>query len=131
MEYRIRKNFTITDDGHTMRATGKNGIDTMTSASHDINIEVDIRLRNKTLSAGYTKKTMSTRKCFDNSSNYKKRIMTNKGLVTEHGTVIDTSRASDGEYKNSRCVSTRNDSELHTAKKDRFIEMMLKLRKLK
>ena len=128
-EYRMRKNFTVTDDGHTMRATGSNGIDTMISESHDINIEVDDWMRNKSLNSGDTKKKMATRRCFDNSKNHRSRVMSNTGEVTIHGTVIDTSKASDGEFKNSRCVSTRNDSELLSAKRDRFVEMMLKLRK--
>jgi len=123
-EYRIRKNFTITDDGHTMRATGRNGMDTMTSASHDINIEVDTRMRNKTLSAGKTKKTMSTRKSSDNSSNYKKRVMINNGIVTEHGTVIDTSKASDGEHKNSKCVNLFGE-KLKSAKVSRAMRMYM------
>ena len=128
-EYRMRKNFTVTDDGHTMRATGSNGIDTMISESHDINIVVDDWMRNKSLNSGDTKKKMATRRCFDNSKNHRSRVMSNTGEVTIHGTVIDTSKASDGEFKNSRCVSTRNDSELLSAKRDRFVEMMLKLRK--
>ena len=104
-EYRMRKNFTVTDDGHTMRATGSNGIDSMTSDSHDINIEVDDKARRRIMRSGDTKKTMATRRCFDNSKNHKSRVMSNIGEVTLHGTVIDTSRASDGEYKNSRCVN--------------------------
>ena len=127
--YRMRKNFTVTDDGHTMRATGSNGIDSMTSDSHDINIEVDDKARRRIMRSGDTKKTMATRRCFDNSKNHKSRVMSNIGEVTLHGTVIDTSRASDGEFKNSRCVSTRNDTELLSAKRDRFVEMMMKLRK--
>ena len=127
--YRMRKNFTVTDDGHTMRATGSNGIDSMTSDSHDINIEVDDKSRRRIMRSGNTKKTMATRRCFDNSKNHKSRVMSNIGEVTLHGTVIDTSRASDGEFKNSRCVSTRNDTELLSAKRDRFVEMMMKLRK--
>ena len=128
-EYRMRKNFTVTDDGHTMRATGSNGIDTMISESHDINIEVDGKTRIRIMNSGDTKKKMATRRCFDNSKNHRSRVMSNIGEVTLHGTVIDTSRASDGEFKNSRCVSTRNDTELLSAKRDRFVEMMMKLRK--
>ena len=127
--YRMRKNFTVTDDGHTMRATGSNGIDTMISESHDINIEVDGKTRIRIMNSGDTKKKMATRRCFDNSKNHRSRVMSNIGEVTLHGTVIDTSRASDGEFKNSRCVSTRNDTELLSAKRDRFVEMMMKLRK--
>ena len=127
--YRMRKNFTVTDDGHTMRATGSNGIDTMISESHDINIEVDGKTRIRIMNSGDTKKKVATRRCFDNSKNHRSRVMSNIGEVTLHGTVIDTSRASDGEFKNSRCVSTRNDTELLSAKRDRFVEMMMKLRK--
>ena len=128
-EYRMRKNFTVTDDGHIMRASGSNGIDTMISESHDSNIEVDGKTRIRIMNSGDTKKKMATRRCFDNSKNHRSRVMSNTGEVTIHGTVIDTSKASDGEFKNSRCVSTRNDSELLSAKRDRFVEMMMKLRK--
>ena len=128
-EYRMRKNFTVTDDGHTMRATGSNGIDTMIGENHDINIEVDGKTRIRIMNSGDTKKKMATRRCFDNSKNHRSRVMSNIGEVTLHGTVIDTSKASDGEFKNSRCVSTRNDSELLSAKRVRFVEMMLKLKK--
>ena len=113
--YRMRKNFTVTDDGHTMRATGSNGIDSMTSDSHDINIEVDDKARRRIMRSGDTKKTMATRRCFDNSKNHKSRVMSNIGEVTLHGTVIDTSRASDGEYKNSRCVNL-SDKEVKSVK---------------
>ena len=128
-EYRMRKNFTVTDDGHIMRASGSNGIDTMISESHDINIEVDGKTKIKIMSSGDTKKKMATRRCFDNSKNHRSRVMSNTGEVTIHGTFIDTSKASDGEFKNSRCVSTRNDSELLSAKRERFVDMMMKLRK--
>ena len=113
--YRMRKNFTVTDDGHTMRATGSNGIDSMTSDSHDINIEVDDKARRRIMRSGDTKKTMATRRCFDNSKNHKSRVMSNIGEVTLHGTVIDTSRASDGEYKYSRCVNL-SDKEVKSVK---------------
>ena len=128
-EYRMRKNFTVTDDGHIMRATGSNGIDTMISESHDSNIEVDGKTRIRIMNSGDTKKKMTTRRCFDNSKNHRARELSNIGEVTLHGTVIDTSRASDGENKNSRCVSTGNDSELLSAKRERFVDMMMKLRK--
>ena len=128
-DYRVRKNTTVNEDGHVMRATGSDGIDSMISDSHDINIEVDEKTKIRIMSSGDTKKKMATRRCFDNSKNHKSRVMSNIGEVTLHGTVIDTSRASDGEYKNSRCVSTRNDAELLSAKRDRFVEMMMKLRK--
>ena len=111
----MRKNFTVTDDGHIMRATGSNGIDSMTSDSHDINIEVDDKARRRIMRSGDTKKTMATRRCFDNSKNHKSRVMSNIGEVTLHGTVIDTSRASDGEYKNSRCVNL-SDKEVKSVK---------------
>ena len=128
-DYRMRKNTTITENGHIMRATGSDGIETMISDSHDINIEVDGKTRIKIMRSGNTKKSMATRRCFDNSKNFRAREMSNRGEVTLHGTVIDTSRASDGEYKYSRCVSTRNDSELLSAKRERFVEMMMMLRK--
>ena len=126
-EYRMRKNFTVTDDGHTMRATGSNGIDSMTSDSHDINIEVDDRARNKSLGSGKSKKTMSTRRCFDNAKNFKKREMVNIGKVTIHGTTIDTSKASDGEFKNTKCVnlSTREIKDIIVS---RNIRRLLALR---
>ncbi len=127
--YRMRKNFTITEDGHTMRATGSNGIDTMISESHDINIEVDDRLRNKSLNSGDTKKKMATRRCFDATKNFRIREMSNTGEVSIHGTIIDTSKASDGEFKNGRCVSARNNSELKSAKRARLIDKLMKLRK--
>ena len=104
-EYRMRKNFTVTDDGHTMRATGSDGIDSIISDSHDINIEVDDKARRRIMRSGDTKKKMATRRCFDNSKNHKSRVMSNTGEVTLHGTFIDTSKASDGEYKNSECVN--------------------------
>ena len=128
-DYRVRKNTTVNEDGHIMRASCSNGIDTMISESHDINIEVDDKARRRTMRSGDTKKKMTTRRCFDNSKNHRARELSNIGEVTLHGTVIDTSRASDGEYKNSRCVSTRNDSELLSAKRERFVDMMMKLRK--
>ena len=128
-DYRVRKNTTVNEDGHVMRASGSNGIDTMISESHDINIEVDDKARRRTMRSGDTKKTMTTRRCFDNAKNFRTRELSNIGEVTLHGTIIDTSKASDGEYKNSKCVSTRNDTELLSAKRDRFVEMMMKLRK--
>ncbi len=128
-DYRVRKNTTVNEDGHVMRATGSDGIDSMISDSHDINIEVDEKTKIRIMSSGDTKKTMTTRRCFDNAKNFRTRELSNIGEVTLHGTVIDTSRASDGEYKNSRCVSTGNDSELLSAKRERFVDMMMKLRK--
>ena len=129
--YRMRKNFTVTDDGHTMRATGKDGLDSMSSENYDISSHYEVRedWRDKLMSSGVTKKTISTRTSTDNTKNFRARGMSDIGEVTLHGTVIDTSKASDGEYKNSRCVSTRNDSELLSAKRERFVEMMMKLRK--
>ena len=128
-DYRVRKNITVNEDGHIMRTSGSDGIDTMISDSHDINIEVDEKTKIRIMSSGETKKKMTTRRCFDNSKNHRARVMSNTGEVTIHGTFIDTTRASDGEYKNSRCVSTRNDSELISAKRERFVDMMMKLRK--
>ena len=104
-DYRMRKNITVNEDGHVMRTTGSNVIDSMISDSHDINIEVDDKMRNKSLNSGDTKKKMATRRCFDASKNFRVREMSNTGEVTLHGTFIDTSKASDGEYKNSECVN--------------------------
>ena len=123
-EYRMRKNFTVTDDGHTMRATGSNGIDSMSSDSHDINIEVDDKARRRIMRSGNTKKTMATRRCFDNSKNHKSRVMSNIGEVTLHGTVIDTSRASDGEFKNSRCVNL-SDKEIKSVTVSKSIKLYM------
>ncbi|HIK67387.1 MAG TPA: hypothetical protein EYF95_05405 [Flavobacteriales bacterium] len=126
-DYKIRKNATVTDDGHTMRTTGGDVIDSMISGSHDINIEVDDRARNKSLGSGKSKKTMSTRRCFDNAKNFKKREMVNIGKVTIHGTTIDTSKASDGEFKNTKCVnlSTREIKDIIVS---RNIRRLLALR---
>ena len=104
-DYRMRKNITVNEDGHVMRTTGSNVIDSMISDSHDINIEVDDKMRNKSLNSGDTKKKMATRRCFDASKNFRTREMSNIGEVTLHGTFIDTSKASDGEFKNSECVN--------------------------
>ena len=114
-DYRVRKNTTVNEDGHIMRASGSNGIDTMISESHDINIEVDGKTRIRIMNSGDTKKKMATRRCFDNSKNHRSRVMSNIGEVTLHGTVIDTSRASDGECKNSRCVNL-SDKEIKSVK---------------
>ena len=103
-DYRMRKNITVNEDGHVMRTTGSDGIESLISDSHDINIEVDDKARRRIMRSGDTKKTMATRRCFDNSKNFRAREMSNIGEVTMHGTTIDTSRASDGEYKNSKCV---------------------------
>ncbi len=123
-EYRMRKNFTVTDDGHTMRATGSDGIDSIISDSHDINIEVDDKARRRIMRSGDTKKKMATRRCFDNSKNHKSRVMSNTGEVTVHGTFIDTSKASDGEYKNSKCVNLSG-QELKSAKVSRAMRMYM------
>ena len=123
-EYRMRKNFTVTDDGHTMRATGSNGIDTMISESHDSNIEVDGKTRIRIMNSGDTKKKMATRRCFDNSKNHKSRVMSNTGEVTVHGTFIDTSKASDGEYKNSRCVNL-SDKEIKSVRVSMAMRMYM------
>ena len=123
-EYRMRKNFTVTDDGHTMRATGSDGIDSMIGDSHDINIEVDQKTKIKIMSSGDTKKKMATRRCFDNSKNHKSRVMSNTGEVTLHGTFIDTSKASDGEYKNSRCVNL-SDKEIKSVRVSMAMRMYM------
>ena len=123
-EYRMRKNFTVTDDGHTMRATGSDGIDSIISDSHDINIEVDDKARRRIMRSGDTKKKMATRRCFDNSKNHKSRVMSNTGEVTVHGTFIDTSKASDGEFKNSECVNLSG-QELKSAKVSRAMRMYM------
>ena len=41
--------------------------------------------------------------------------MSNIVEVTMHGTIIDTSKASDGEYKNSKCVYL-SDKEIKSVK---------------
>ena len=114
-DYRVRKNSTVTENGHIMRATGSDGIEALISDSHDINIEVDDKARRRIMRSGDTKKTMATRRCFDNSKNFKAREMSNIGEVTMHGTIIDTSKASDGEYKNSKCVYL-SDKEIKSVK---------------
>ena len=123
-DYRVRKNTTVNEDGHIMRASGSNGIDTMISESHDINIEVDDKARRRTMRSGDTKKTMTTRRCFDNSKNFRTRELSNIGEVTLHGTFIDTSKASDGEYKNSKCVNLSG-QELKSAKVSRAMRMYM------
>ena len=114
-DYRVRKNSTVTENGHIMRATGSDGIEALISDSHDINIEVDDKARRRIMRSGDTKKTMATRRCFDNSKNFRAREMSNIGEVTMHGTIIDTSKASDGEYKNSKCVYL-SDKEIKSVK---------------
>jgi len=123
-EYRMRKNFTVTDDGHTMRATGSNGMDTMIGDSHDINIEVDEKTKIRIMSSGNTKKKMSTRRSCDASKNFRIREMSNTGEVTLHGTFIDTSKASDGEFKNSECVNLSG-QEFKSAKVSRAMRMYM------
>ena len=123
-EYRMRKNFTVTDDGHTMRATGSDGIDSMISDSHDINIEVDQKTKIKIMNSGDTKKKMATRRSFDASKNFRAREMSNTGEVTLHGTFIDTSKASDGEYKNSECVNL-SDKEIKSVKVSMAMRMYM------
>jgi hypothetical protein len=126
-----RKTNTVTDDGHNMTMTDKDGFDSMISGSYDKASHYEVRedWRDKLLASGASKKTISTRTSTDNTKNFRKREMTNIGIVVDHGTIIDTSKASDGEFKNGRCVSARNDSELLSAKRERFVEMMMKLRK--
>tara|TARA_B100000470_G_C19717646_1_gene358444 strand:- start:435 stop:830 length:396 start_codon:yes stop_codon:yes gene_type:complete len=128
-EYRMRKNVTVNEDGHIMRVGGEDVKKVMTKESHVINIEVDDKARRRVMRSGASKKSMATRRCFDNTANFRLRTMSNIGIVTIDGSTIDTSRASDDDKKNGRCVSTRNDSELLSAKRDRFVEMMMKLRK--
>ncbi len=123
-DYRVRKNTTVNEDGHIMRASGSNGIDTMISESHDINIEVDDKARRRTMRSGDTKKTMTTRRCFDNAKNFRTRELSNIGEFTLHGTFIDTSKASDGEYKNSKCVNLSG-QELKSAKVSRAMRMYM------
>ena len=123
-DYRMRKNFTVTDDGHTMRATGSDGIDSIISDSHDINIEVDDKARRRIMRSGDTKKKMATRRCFDNSKNHKSRVMSNTGEVTVHGTFIDTSKASDGEYKNSECINL-SDKEIKSVRVSMAMRMYM------
>ena len=123
-DYRVRKNTTVNEDGHIMRASGSNGIDTMISESHDINIEVDDKMRNKSLNSGDTKKKMATRRCFDASKNFRAREMSNTGEVTLHGTFIDTSKASDGEYKNSECINL-SDKEIKSVRVSMAMRMYM------
>ena len=126
MKYRIRKNISVNEDGHIMRAISENGLDTMIADTYDAgsHTEVDIKTRTKIFSSGDTKKKMSTRRSFDNSKNFKKREMTNIGIVVEHGTIIDTSKASDGEYKNSSCVNLSG-QEFKSAKVSRAMRMYM------
>ena len=126
MEYRMRKKVTVNEDGHNMRTINENGLDTMIKDSYDIgsHSEVDEKMRNKTLDSGNTKKKMSTRRCFDTSKNTRVRVMSNIGIVTLSGTTIDTRKASDGEFKNSKCVSV----DVLTHKRNSFVKKMLSLR---
>ena len=126
MEYRMRKKVTVNEDGHNMRTTNENGLDTMIKDSYDIgsHSEVDEKMRNKTLDSGNTKKKMATRRSFDASKNFRVREMSNTGEVTLHGTVIDTSKASDGEFKNSECVNLSG-QEFKSAKVSRAMRMYM------
>ena len=123
-DYRMRKNITVNEDGHVMRTTGSDGIESLISDSHDINIEVDDKSRRRIMRSGDTKKTMATRRCFDNSKNFRAREMSNIGEVTMHGTIIDTSKASDGEYKNSKCVYL-SDKEIKSVKISKAMRMYM------
>ena len=114
-DYRMRKNTTITENGHIMRVGGEDVKKVMTKESHVINIEVDDKARRRVMRSGASKKSMATRRCFDNTANFRTRVMSNIGEVTLHGTFIDTSKASDGEYKNSRCVNL-SDKEIKSVK---------------
>ena len=126
MKYRMRKNISVNEDGHIMRAISENGLDTMIADTYDAgsHTEVDIKTRTKIFNSGDTKKKMSTRRSFDNSKNFKKREMTNIGIVVDQGTTIDTSKASDGEYKNSKCVNLSG-QELKSAKVSRAMRMYM------
>ena len=127
MEYRIGKKVTVNEDGHIMRTTSENGLDTMIADPYDIesHVEVDTRLRNKSLSSGKNRKTMSTRRCFDNSKNTKLRVMSNTGIRTISGTTIDTRKASDDEFKNGWC-KTLSDEEKKRVKKERMMKLYMK-----
>ena len=126
MKYRIRKNISVNEDGHIMRAISENGLDTMIADTYDAgsHTEVDIKTRTKIFSSGDTKKKMSTRRSCDASKNFRVREMSNTGEVTLHGTFIDTSKASDGEFKNSRCVNLSG-QELKSAKVSRAMRMYM------
>ena len=124
--YRIRKNTTVTDNGHTMRATGEDGLDSMSSEHYDISSHYEVRedWRDKLMSSGVTKKNISTRTSTDNTKNFRAREMSNTGEVIIHGTTIDTSKASDGKFKNSKCV-TLSGQELKSAKVSRAMKMYM------
>ena len=129
MKYRMRKNISVNEDGHIMRAISENGLDTMIADTYDAgsHTEVDIKTRTKIFNSGDTKKKMSTRRSFDNSKNFKKREMTNIGIVVDQGTTIDTSKASDGELKNTKCVNL-SAREIKDAIVSRNIRRLLALR---
>ena len=121
-DYRMRKNSTVTENGHIMRATGEDVKEIMTRDSHVVNVEVDDKARNKSLSSGDTKKKMATRRCFDNTKDFRTRIMSNIGEIVVLGTTIDTSRASDGEYKNGKCV-TASEKRIKLIKSKKLIKI--------
>ena len=123
-DYRMRKNSTVTENGHIMRATGEDVKEIMTRDSHVVNVEVDDKARNKSLSSGDTKKKMATRRCFDNTKDFRTRIMSNIGEIVVHGTTIDTSRASDGEYKNGKCV-TASEKRIKSVKVSMAMKMYM------
>ena len=127
MEYRIGKKVTVNEDGHNMRTTNENGLDTMIKDSYDTesHAEVDTRRRNKSLGSGKSKKTMSTRRCFDNIKNTRLRVMSNTGIVTIGGTTIDTRKASDNEFKNGWC-KTLSDEEKKRVKIERMMKLYMK-----
>jgi hypothetical protein len=127
MEYRIGKKVTVNEDGHNMRTTNENGLDTMIKDSYDTesHAEVDTRRRNKSLGSGKSKKTMSTRRCFDNIKNTRLRVMSNTGIVTISGTTIDTRKASDDEFKNGWC-KTLSDEEKKRVKIERMMKLYMK-----
>ena len=128
MSYKMRNKTSIGNDGHVMKTGKEDGLDAIIADSHDVNIEVRIDWRNKLMSSGLSKRGIGTRKCFDNTKNFNKRVTSNTGIVTSHGTVIDTRKASDGEFKNSWC-KTLTEAEKKRYKKARFVKRMMELRK--
>ena len=127
MSYKMRNKTSIGNDGHVMKTGSEDGLDTIIAGVSDVNIEVRTDWRNKLMSSGFTKRGIGTRKCFDNTKNFKKRVTSNIGIVTSHGTTIDTRKASDGEFKNGWCKSL-TETEKKRFKKERFIKRMMELR---
>ncbi len=125
--YKMRNNSSIGNDGHVMKTGGEDTMKTMIGDKHELNIEVRIDWRNRLMSSGTTKRGIGTRKCFDTNKNYRLRELSNIGIVTSHGTTTDTRKASDGDFKNSRC-KTLTEIEKKKAKRDRFVEKIRMLR---